>query len=49
MNKNDVQTIIYVFLATAAVVAAHYTSKANTSGSDHDQLKIAREEIGKDE
>ncbi|HIN53049.1 MAG TPA: DUF4340 domain-containing protein [Planctomycetes bacterium] len=46
--NNLVQTIIYVLLATAAVVAAVITGAANTSGGDHDQLRIAREEIGKD-
>ncbi|MBT4726658.1 MAG: DUF4340 domain-containing protein [Planctomycetaceae bacterium] len=46
--NNLVQTIIYVLFATAAVVAAVITGAANTSGGDHDQLKIAREEIGKD-
>ena len=46
--NNLVQTIIYVLVATIAVVAAVITGNANTSGGDQDQLKIAREEIGKD-
>jgi hypothetical protein len=46
--NNLVQTIIYVLLATTAVVAAVITGTANTSGGDHDQLRIAREKIGKD-
>jgi hypothetical protein len=41
-----VQTIIYVSLATAAFIAACFTVTADTSDSDHDQLRIAREQIG---
>jgi len=46
--NNLVQTIIYVLLATSAVVAAVLTGTTNTSGGDQDQLRIAREEIGED-
>jgi hypothetical protein len=45
--NNLVQTILYVVLATGAVVAAIFTGTVNTGGN-YDQLRIAREEIGKD-
>ena len=46
--NNLVQTIIYVSLATGAVIAAVITGTANTSDGDYDQLRIAREAIGND-
>ena len=45
--NNLVQTIIYVVLATGAVIAAIFTGTVNTGGNQ-DQLRIAREEIGKE-
>jgi len=45
--NNLAQTIIYVVLATGAVVAAIFTGTVNTGGNQ-DQLRIAREEIGKE-
>jgi len=45
--NNLVQTIIYVVLAAGAVIAAIFTGTVNTGGNQ-DQLRIAREEIGKE-